>query len=111
MLTMISRELRRSFALLVRTFRRRRSCLVSQAGADGALTSDAGCAPGGAALLAIVVSKGRALMAKAIDVCGPIAHLTTTTVPDVPPANVVTPDEDYDIGSVLRLQSQSPLAG
>ena len=81
MLTMISRELRRSFALLVRTFRRRRSCLVSQAGADGALTSDAGCAPGGSALLAIVHQP----------MSSPLMRI--------------------DIGSVLRLQSQSPLAG
>src|SRR5208283_2250612 len=70
---------------------------LGQAGADRVLAGDEGGAPGGAALLAVVVGEG-----DAVDVGRAVAHLAAAVVADVPPADVVAP-EDEDVW-FLRLR-------
>src|SRR4051812_28176114 len=69
---------------------------LGEAGADRILAGHERGAPGRAALLAVIVGEGRAFVADAVDVGGPVAHLPPVVVADVPPADVVTP-EDKDI--------------
>src|SRR5215469_10333357 len=70
---------------------------LSQARADRVLAGDKCRAPGGAALLPVIIGKGRAFIADAINIGGAIPHLTTVVIADVPPADVVTP-KDEDVG-------------
>ena len=69
---------------------------LGQAGADRVLAGDERGAAGGAALLAVIVGEGRAFMADAVDVGGAVAHLAAVVVADVPPADIVAP-EDEDV--------------
>ena len=81
-----------------------------QPGADLVLPGDERGAPGGAALLTVIVCKGRALIADAIDVGDPIAHLAAAVVADVPPADVVTPeDENVRLASVCACRIEHNL--
>jgi hypothetical protein len=64
---------------------------LGQAGADWVLPGDEGGAPRRAALLAIVIGERRAFVRDAVDVRGPVAHLATAVVADVPPADVIAP--------------------
>src|SRR5271154_3076637 len=67
---------------------------LCQAGADRVLAGYECRPPGGAALLAVVVCEGCTFVANAVDVGGPITHLPAAVVTDVPPADVVAPQDD-----------------
>ena len=69
---------------------------LGQPGADRVLAGDERGAAGGAALLAVVVGEGHALVGDAVDVGRAVAHLAAAVVADVPPADVVAP-EDQDV--------------
>ena len=76
---------------------------LGQAGADRVLAGDERGAAGGAALLAVIVGEGDALVGDAVDVGRAVAHLAAAVVADVPPADVVAP-ENEDV-RFLRLQA------
>ena len=59
----------------------------------GILAGDEGRASGRAALLAVIVGEGHALVADAVDVGRAVAHLAAAVVADVPPADVVAPKD------------------
>ena len=86
---------------------------LGEAGADRVLAGEEGGAAGGAALLAVVVGEGNALVADAVDVGRAVAHLAAAVVADVPPADVVAPqDEDVrllGLSSVLSPSLRLPL--
>ena len=65
-------------------------------GADGVLTRDESRPTRGAALLAVVVAEREPFLGHSVDVGGPVAHLAAVVVADVPPADVVSP-EDEDV--------------
>ena len=69
---------------------------LGEAGADRVLAGDEAGAPGGAALLRVVVGEGRALLRDAVDVGRAVAHHAAAEVADVPDADVVAP-EDEDV--------------
>ena len=69
---------------------------LGQAGPDRVLARDERGAPGRAALLAVVVGEGDPLVRDAVDVGRPVAHLAPVVVADVPPADVVAP-QDQDV--------------
>ena len=80
---------------------------LGQAGADRVLAGDEGGAAGGAALLAVVVGEGDALVGDAVDVGGSVAHLAAAEVADVPHADVVAP-EDQDVRFLRGRHVRSP---
>src|SRR5690349_16348089 len=67
---------------------------LGQAGANRVLAGDEGSAAGGAALLAVIVGEGRPFVANAVDVGRPVTHLATVVVADVPPADIITPENE-----------------
>ena len=69
---------------------------LGEAGANGVLAGDERGAAGGAALLRVVVGERNALVADPVDVGRAIPHLPTAVVADVPPADVVSP-QDQDV--------------
>ena len=69
---------------------------LGQTGADRVLAGDEGGTSGGAALLAVVVGEGDAFVGHAVDVGRAVTHLTAIVVADVPPADVVAP-ENQDV--------------
>ena len=69
---------------------------LGQPGADRVLAGDEGGAARGAALLGVVVGEGHAFVGDAVDVGRAVAHLAAAVVADVPPADVVAP-EDQDV--------------
>ena len=62
--------------------------------------------PGGAALLAIPVSEHRAFFGEAINVRRFVTHLTVVIGGDVPPTDIVTP-EDKNVGLLFALPRRS----
>ena len=86
---------------------------LGQPGADRVLAGDERGAAGRAALLAVVVGEGHALVGDAVDVGRAVAHLAAAVVADVPPADVVAP-EDEDVrffrwhGLVLSVMTRIP---
>ena len=83
---------------------------LGQSGADRVLAGDEGRATGCATLLAVVVRKGYAFVGDAIDVWGSVSHLTPTVIADVPPADIVAPEDQYV--RLFRLRHfKSPLIG
>ena len=80
---------------------------LGQAGADRVLAGDEGGAAGGAALLGVVVGEGDAFVADAVDVGRAIAHLAAAVVADVPPADVVAP-ENENVGFLFTWPSVFP---
>jgi len=83
---------------------------LGEAGTDRVLTGDEGCAPGGAALLSVIVSESSALVANAVNVGRPVAHLAAIVVADVPPADVVAPEnEDVRLARFWHLELLSSL--
>jgi hypothetical protein len=68
-----------------------------QAGAERVLAGDEGGASGGAALLAVVIGEASTFVGDAVDVWSVVPHLTSAIETDVPPADVITP-QDQDIG-------------
>src|SRR5262249_14820816 len=85
--------------LLLQANRRAGHADLGETRADGVLSADEARAPGGTALLRIVVGERHAFFRNAVDVRGPIAHHAATEVADVPDPDVVAP-EDEDIGFV-----------
>jgi hypothetical protein len=69
---------------------------LGQTGANWVLAGDEGGPTSRAALLAIVIGEGRTFVANPVDVRGPIAHLASAVIADVPPADIVTP-KDQDV--------------
>src|SRR5208337_1894421 len=67
---------------------------LRQPGADRVLAGDEGGAAGGAALLAIVVGEGDAFLGDAVDVGRAVAHLPAAVEADVPPADIVAPQNE-----------------
>ena len=80
---------------------RARQAHLGQARADGRLAGDEGGAAGGAGLLPVPVGEHRALTADPVDVRRAVAHRAVVVGADVPPPDVVAPD-DEDVGLVLR---------
>ena len=75
---------------------------LGQARADRVLSGDEGGASRGAALLPVVVGEGDALVGDAVDVRRAVAHLPAAVVADVPPADVIAPEnQDVRLASVL----------
>ena len=70
---------------------------LEHAGAEAGLAGDEARAAGGAALLAIPVGEHRAFLDDAINVGRLVAHLTVVVGADIPPADVVAP-QDEDVG-------------
>src|SRR5277367_2657565 len=68
-----------------------RHSYLGQPRANRVLSSDECCPASSAALLAVVVGKGDALVGDAIDVRRTVPHLSAAVIADVPPADVVTP--------------------
>ena len=84
---------------------------LGQAGADRVLAGDERGAAGRAALLAVVVGEGRAFVGDAVDVGRAVAHLAAVVVADVPPADVVAPeDEDVRLAGFSHLNLPSLVA-
>ncbi len=67
---------------------------LGQAGADRVLAGDEGGPASRAALLAVEIGEGRTFIGDAIDVRGAIAHLAPAVVADVPPADVIAPENE-----------------
>ena len=67
---------------------------LGEAGADRVLAGDEGRASGGAALLAVIVGEGDAFVGDAVDVGRAVAHLSAAVVADIPPADVVAPENE-----------------
>ncbi len=65
-----------------------------QAGADGQLAGDEGCAPRRATRFSIVVSEKHAFFGEHVEVGRPASHHATVVSTDVPDADVVTHDDD-----------------
>src|SRR6516164_4260394 len=63
-------------------------------GANWILAGDKGGASSRAALLAVVVGERRSFTADSIDIGRPIAHLTPVIVADIPPSDVVAPENE-----------------
>ena len=82
---------------LLQAFLRAGQADLEQAGAEWRLPGDEGRAAGGAALLAVPVGKHRAFLGDAVDVRRLVAHHAVIVGADVPPADVVAPD-DEDVG-------------
>src|SRR4051794_8794932 len=80
---------------------------LGQAGADWVLSADEAGAPGGAALLRIIIGEGHAFFGDAVDVGGAIPHSAAAKMADVPYADVVSP-QDEDVG-LFRWHEASPL--
>src|SRR5215472_11089865 len=74
---------------------------LSQARADRVLAGDKRSAPSGAALLPVIIGKGRSFIADAINIGSSVPHLTAVVVADVPPTNVVTLDLPHFGGEAL----------
>src|SRR3974390_990461 len=70
---------------------------LRQAGAKRVLSGNKGGAPGGAALLAVVVGEGDAFIGNAVEIRGSITHHAATEITDIPSSDVVSP-QDQDIG-------------
>ena len=70
---------------------------LGQARADRVLAGDERGPARRAALLPVVVGEGDPLVGDAVDVGRPVAHLAPVVVADVPPADVVAP-QDQDVG-------------
>src|SRR4051794_19756653 len=64
---------------------------LGQTSADRVLARDESRPPSGAALLPVIIGKGCAFMADTIDVRCPVAHLATAVVANVPPPDIVAP--------------------
>jgi len=58
---------------------------------DRVLTRDEGGTASCAALLGVIIGEGHAFVGYPIDIRGEVAHLTAAVVADVPPADVITP--------------------
>jgi hypothetical protein len=60
--------------------------------------------PCSAALLPIVVGEGHSFMGDAVDVRRPVAHLAAAVEADVPPAYIVSPQDEnvWSIGSIWQ---------
>lgn len=58
------------------------------------LTGDERGTAGGTALLSVVIGEACAFDANPIDIRGPVAHLAAVIVADVPPADVVSPQDE-----------------
>src|SRR5215469_12032018 len=71
-----------------------------QSGAEWVLAADEGCTSGGAALLAVVVSKGDAFFGDAINVGSAITHHAVAEMTDIPGADVIAP-KDQNVGFLL----------
>ena len=69
---------------------------LGQTGAERVLAGYKGGTSGGATLLAVVVGESGALVGHAVDVGRAVTHLTAIVVADVPPADVITP-ENQDV--------------
>ena len=83
-----------------------RHAYLGQPRADRVLACNEGRASCGAALLAVVVGKGHTFVGHTIDVGCAITHLPAIVVTDVPPANIVAPeDQRCSVFSVLPFQS------
>ena len=80
---------------------------LGQARPDRVLAGDERGPAGRAALLAVVIGEGDALVGDAVDVGRPVAHLAPVVVADVPPADVIAP-QDQDVG-LLRCHLSIPL--
>ena len=78
-----------------------------QPGAHGVLSGDKGGATGGAALLGVIVGEGNTFGANTVDIWSSVAHLAPAVVTDVPPSNIVTP-EDKDVWFVFLSHVDSP---
>ncbi|MDD1625766.1 MAG: hypothetical protein LUO94_13510, partial [Methylococcaceae bacterium] len=65
-------------------------------GAERVLAGYKGGTSGGATLLALVVGERGTFVGHAVDVGYAVTHLTAIVVADVPPADVITP-EDQDV--------------
>src|SRR4051812_25774358 len=63
-----------------------------QAGAERVLTTNEGCTPGGAALLAVEVGESDAFVGDTIDVRGLVAHHASAEVTDIPGTDVIAPE-------------------
>src|SRR5882672_6336188 len=81
----------------LQTFLRARQADLEHARAKTGLAGDEAGAPGGAALLTIPVREHRPFLDDAINVGRLIAHLAVVVRGDIPPADVVDP-EDEDVG-------------
>src|SRR5690606_14673690 len=77
---------------------------LRQPSSNRILARDESSAAGGATLLPVVIRKGHAFIRYSVNVGRPIAHLTTVVVADVPPANIISP-EDEDVRLVLLSHS------
>jgi hypothetical protein len=65
---------------------------LGEAGAERVLAGDEGGASGGTALLAVVIGEACTFVADAVDVGGTIAHLASAVEADIPPADIIAPD-------------------
>ena len=79
---------------------------LGQARADRVLAGDERGPARRAALLAVVIGEGDALVGDAVDVGRPVAHLAPVVVADVPPADVIAP-QDQNVG-LLRCHLSIP---
>ena len=69
---------------------------LGQTSAERILAGYKGGTSGGATLLAVVVGESGALVGHAVDVGRAVTHLSAIVVADVPPADVITP-ENQDV--------------
>ncbi|KKO19342.1 MAG: hypothetical protein BROFUL_01941 [Candidatus Brocadia fulgida] len=67
---------------------------LGHAGAYRHVTADECGAPGGAALLAVVIGERQTFPCKAVNVGRLVTHHTAIVVADVPGADVITPDDE-----------------
>jgi len=70
----------------------KRQADLGHARAHRHVAADEGGAPGGAALLGVVVGEGQAFRRDAVDIGRLVAHHAAVVVADVPGADVVAPD-------------------
>ena len=87
---------------LLDAFRRARQSNLGEPSANRSLTGDERRAPGGATLLAVPISKERALFGNAINVGRLVAHHAVVVCTDVELTDVVTPNHQ-DVGLLVGL--------
>ena len=67
---------------------------LGQTGAKRVLAGNEGGTSGGATLLTVVVGESGSFIGNPVDVGGAIPHLAAIVVADVPPADVITPENE-----------------
>src|ERR1700733_15386396 len=68
---------------------------LCQPGANWVLAGNERGAPGGTALLPVIIGEAPPLVRNSVDIGGAIPHLSAAVVADIPPTDIVSPkDED-----------------